>query len=161
MTITATDVAVFLELSLAAGRVGYSLTQDEIFRPVREAIYLHSAPHSDVIVKRGDEGDLELPARMVHRVTRLEQPDTSLGRDEARERFMAQKGERGWEYMPQEPLRKPGMLGQLFECPFCMTFWTSLFFVGVWALMGQDFVAMLALPFATWALANLYAVRGL
>lgn len=150
MKITATEVAVFFECWLAAGRVAYSITNDEIFRPLREAIYLRSAPRHDTILVFDQGGDREISARQFHPVNEDGHPFEGAGIKRA-----------GYDWIPELEPRRPGWAGQLFECPFCMSAWTSAFFVGVWALMGTDFAALFALPFATWALANLYAVRGL
>lgn len=50
-------------MALASGRVAFSLTNDEIFRPAREWIWKRSAPDEGPI--RLDDGS-DVPARMVH-----------------------------------------------------------------------------------------------
>lgn len=146
LDIDATDIASFVVLSLAAGRVAFSLTKDDIFQPVREWIWMRSAPEDGMVIKRGDDGDLTLPARAMHRVNG---PQANIGDTSHR-----------YEFQPQRPLRQPGFWGQLWECFYCMSFWTSLLAMVAWLVLG-DLVVVLALPFAVWAAANTYAAKGL
>lgn len=154
MILSSTDIAIFAELGLASGRIAYSVTRDDIFRPVREFVYARSAPDSDTILVRDDNGDHEYPARSFHHVeTRIDlcpDPQTCADVDYIEE----------FRYEPTLPPREPGWAGCLIECPYCFSFWTSVVLCAAWLLLG-DAVAYLALPFAVWAVANTYAVKGL
>lgn len=146
MQVDTTDIASFVVLSLASGRVAFCLTKDDIFQPVREWIWMRSAPEDGMVVERTAEGDLTRPARAFHRVNG---PQANIGDTSHR-----------YDYVPALAFRKPGFWGQLWECPYCMSFWTSLLAVLVWLLIGNA-VIYLALPFAVWAVANVLAVKGL
>lgn len=143
----ANDVVIFLALALASGRVAHSITQDTIFRPLREAIYRRSAPHGDVFFIVDGDGDRNLPARLVH---------------DARTWVVGEEyvDQIGLFYAPAAPARTPGFLGQLFECPFCMTFWTSAIAAAAWLALGDN-VIYPTLPLALWALANSYAIKAI
>jgi len=143
MHVDVTDIAVFIVVSLAAGRVAYSLTRDDIFRGLRESIWLRSAPEDGMIVERTPDGDLTRPARAYHPRVVPGSPDTLVH-----------------DYDPAAPFREPKFFGQLFECPYCMSFWTSAFAFVAWMILG-DYVIYPALPLAIWAAANAYAVKGL
>lgn len=152
--LSSTDIAIFIELSLASGRIAYSVTRDDIFRPVREWVYERSAPDSDTILVRDEAGDHEYPARSFHHVETtvnlVPVPETCADVDTFTE----------FRYEPGMPPREPGWAGCLIECPYCFSFWTSLVLAAAWLLLG-DVVAIFALPFAAWAVANTYAVKGL
>lgn len=132
MTISSTDIVAALTLSLASGRVAHLIAQDTIMRPIREWIWLRSPGESATITQRGEDGDREIPARMLH----------------------------DGEFQPSLRPRDPGFFGQLFECVFCLTFWTSLIACAAWLVLGDD-VIYPATPLALWALANTYAMKGL
>ncbi len=155
MLISSTDIAIFIELSLASGRVAYSVTQDDIFRPVREFVYKRSAPDSDTILVRDENGDHEYPARSFH-YGDLSGQGVFYPWNEGD----AEVWNVGWHYRPELPPREPGWAGCLIECPYCLSFWTSLIAGLAWLLLG-DAVAVIAAPLAIWALANTYAVKGL
>lgn len=153
MLISSTDIIIAAALSLASGRVAYSLTRDGIFRPVREWIWLRSPGEGATILLRGDDGDREVPARTMH-----------YG-DLVSDRFYPGDndfviGALGYHFRPELPPRDPGFFGSLVECPFCLSFWTSLVAVAAWWLLGDD-VIYPATPLAVWALANSYATKGL
>lgn len=134
--------AEFIVLSLASARVASCITKDEIFRPVRERVYRRYAPHGDTHRLRNDQGELtEVPARMVH-----------WSRDSS--------GAWTHEVDPVAPLRDPQFLGELVECPYCLSFWVACVATLAWWLLG-DTAAQLALPFALWCAANIIAVKGL
>ena len=141
MHVEPTDIVVALTLALASGRVAYSITTDTIFRPLREWIWLRSAPEDSAILHRTDSGDEQRPARLYH----------DYGREGMASIF---------DYDPTASPRRPGFFGQLVECPFCMSFWTSALACVAWLLLGND-VIYPALPLALWALANTYATRAL
>lgn len=138
-------LGTYLVLALASGRVAFSLTKDEIFRPLREWIWMRSAPEEAMIVTRGDNGDQTIPARMMH--LHHDRGRTSIG-----EHYVTR------EFKPQDPMRAPGFFGQLFECFYCMSFWTSLLAYVVYRI---DFSLAwhVATPLAIWAVANAYAHR--
>lgn len=142
--ITLSDVFELAILSLASGRIAYSLAMDEIFRPLREWVWLRSAPDAGSITL----DDRELPARMVHRYRST--PGELL------------RGAPKWnvEFDAASDLRSKGFFGQLIECPYCLTFWTSLAALAALAAFG-DAAVIAALPFAVWAVANTYAAKGL
>lgn len=146
MQVDTTDIAVFAVLALASGRVAFSLTKDDIFQGLRESIWMHSAPEDGQIVERTEDGDLTRPARAYHRVNG---PQATIG-DTAHEH----------RYDPGAPFREPQFFGQLFECPYCMSFWTALFAFVAWAILG-DAVIYPALPLAIWGASNSFAVKGL
>lgn len=153
MQISSTDIVIAAALSLASGRVAYSLARDGIFRPMREWIWLRSPGEGSMITLRGDDGDREVPARTMHYglliADRFYPGDEGIG-----------VGEVGYHFMPSLPPRDPGWIGSLVECPYCLSFWTSLVAVAAWWLLGDD-VIYPALPLAVWALANSYATKGL
>lgn len=125
------DLAV---LALASGRVAHSISSDEIFRPLRNWVYIRSAPVSDMIVTREEpEGDFEYPARMTRRT---------------------QHG--SWTPRTDGGVRKPGFFGSLLACAWCLSLWTSLFWLGLYAALGH-YAIWAAMPFALWAAANAYA----
>lgn len=144
MQVDVTDIAVFLVLSLASGRVAFSLTKDDIFQPLREFVWMRSAPEDGMIVERTVDGDRTTPARAWHLLH-------NRGYTEDRSEYA---------YDPGQPFRNPGWFGQLIECPYCLSFWTSLAACVAWVVLG-DAVVYPAMPFAVWAVANLYAVKGL
>lgn len=146
MQVDVTDIATFLVVSLASGRVAFCLTKDDIFQGLRERIWMHSAPEDGMVVERTADGDLTRPARAYHRVNG---PQANIG-DTSHEH----------RYDPGRPFRTPGFWGQLWECPYCMSFWTSALACVAWLVLG-DAVMYPATPFAVWAVANLYAVKGL
>lgn len=150
----------YLVVALAAGRVAYSLTKDEIFRPVREWIWLRWAPESGVIRETGGEGDVERPARMYQVVGRdgdgdlvvldARSPKQVVGFTDAKFRFE-----------PHHAMRKPTFLGQLTECFFCVSFWTSLIFWAAFRFLpagaANDIWSWVFVPLAIWAVANMFA----
>jgi hypothetical protein len=148
-----TDILAASVLSVASGRVAYSLTRDEIFRPLREAIWRRSPGDGNVMV-RGDDGDRELPVRMMHYGDLV---GGTLFRWNEGDRVV---GELGWHFRPDRPPRDPGFFGQLFDCVYCMSFWTSLIACAAWLALG-DAVLYPAAPLAVWAAANTYAAKGL
>lgn len=151
MQVDLTEIAIFTALSLASGRVAFCITKDDIFQGVRERIWMRSAPEDGMVVERTEDGDVTRPARMYH-----------YGRQQGG--FFAINSVRSphdaHEYRPELPMRKPGFWGQLFECPYCMSFWTSTLATFAWLVLG-DTVVYPALPFAVWAVANAYAVKAL
>lgn len=154
------DVIVFIVLSLASGRVAYSLTKDEIFRPMREWIWMRSAPEEGVIVERGGEGDVTRPARMYHLMHRDPvDGDWRMSKMKCGP-AMAKLNDQRYRFDPGVALRKPGFFGQLFECFYCMSFWTSLLACAAWLVLGDD-VIYPALPLALWGASNVIAARGL
>lgn len=154
----AADIATFAVLTLASGRVAFSLTRDEILRPLREWIWLRSAPEEGTILERDeDNGDTPRPARYYHFGENRVQivPDAELtGTCADFDEFP------GYEFNPALGPRIPGFWGQLFECPYCMSFWTSLVACAAWLLLG-DAVLYPALPLALWGASNSFAVKGL
>lgn len=127
-------------MALAAGRVSYSLTKDEIFRPVREAIWRRSSP----LYATNIQGE---PWRMIECWKHNEQERA-----------------RGWgkwseEFDPQS-LREPGFFGRLVECANCLSFWVSLVIAIAYMAFGDVVVTLLA-PLALWALANTYASKAI
>lgn len=149
-----TYLATLAIVSLAAGRVGYLLTSDELFRPIREWIWLRSPGEGSMIVLRGDDGDREVPARTMHYGDLGAHGSFWPGPCEV------SIGEVGYHFQPTLRPRDPGWFGRLVECPYCMTFWTSLVGCAAWLLLGDD-VIYPATPLAAWALANTYATKGL
>lgn len=146
MQVDSTDIAAFTVLALASGRVAFSLTKDDIFQGLRESIWMHSAPEDGMVVERTEDGDLTRPARAYH----YHREQVNLG----------QEWEQGFAYDPAAPFREPQFFGKLFECPYCMSFWTSLLACVAWLVLG-DAVIYPALPFAIWMVANTLAVKGL
>ena len=148
-----TYLATLAIVSLAAGRVGYSLTRDELFRPLREWVWKRSPGDGATILLRGEDGDREVPARTMHYgllvADRFFPGDDGIG-----------VGDVGYHFRPTLPPRDPGWIGRLVECPYCVTFWTSLLGCAAWWLLGDD-VIYPATPLAAWALANTYATKGL
>jgi hypothetical protein len=137
-----------LTLALASGRVAYSLVHDEIMRPLRERIWLRYAPESGTIRDYADDGSFELRiACMIHKAPTYARDSLYL---ESLDRF----------YSTQQTPRPATFLGQLFECHYCMSFWTSLLAAAAWLLLG-DLAVTLAVPFAIWAIANTYAQKAL
>lgn len=125
------DMAV---ISLASGRVAYAIARDEIFRPLREYVYRYSAPISDTDI----DGQ---PHRLIHH-----------WKNNKRERAL------GWgrwshDYDTSIAPRKPGWLGRLVECPYCLSFYTTIGALIVYSLFGIEVLYV----FALWAVANLYA----
>lgn len=155
MNIGTTDIAQFLVMALASGRIAFSLTKDDIFQPVREWIWMRSAPEDGMVIERTMDGDVTRPARMYHL---MHENAFDGGLDMGR----GPKGDvkRGHHFSPSTAMRKPAFWGQLWECPYCMSFWTSLIATVAW-LLGGDAIVVMALPFAVWALANVLAVKGL
>lgn len=146
MHISLQDLATFAVLALASGRVAYSLVHDEIFRPLREWIWLRYAPESETIYEYGADGDRSTPARSWHRLRNGDGTDIDAPFPFA--------------YIPEEPLRTPTFLGKLIGCPYCMSMWTSTVALLAWWALGDN-VIYPAAPFALWAAANTYAVKGL
>lgn len=126
------DLAV---ITLASGRVAYSISQEEIFRPLRNWIFLRSAPVDAEIVLRREDGDEVWPARMVRDT--LDGPSLE----------------------PNLDLRKPGFVGSAVSCPYCLSFWTSLAMILAYLALGHV-VAVALTPLAVWAGATA-AVRWL
>lgn len=147
MEITPQHVLTFLLLAIASGRVAYSLVNDEIFRPLREWIWLRHAPESEMIYEYGADGDRSTPARAWHR--QPSGPVANIGHVDER-----------YAYDPDLPLRTPTFLGKLIGCPYCMSFWTSAAAMLAWWALGDN-VIYPAAPLALWAAANTYAVKGL
>ena len=141
MTISFTDIVIAGALSLASGRVAYSITRDGIFRRFREWVWLYSPGEGAMVQLRGEDGDREVPARMMH------YSYTDSGSD-------------AYAFQPTLPPRDPGFFGSLVECPYCVSFWTSLVAAGAWLVLGDN-VIYPALPLAIWAAANTYATKGL
>lgn len=133
----------YLLLALAAGRLAYAITQDEIFRPVRQYIWLRSAP--------------------VHGMYRLHGEDVLASKID-RWKTTEEERQRGlpkWEMDYIEGSRRaPGFLGQLFECAYCMSFWTSAALLGSYLAWPTATIAFSSLV-ALWAAANTYAAKGL
>ena len=154
----AADVLTFALLTLASGRVAYLLTRDEIARPLREWIWLRSAPEEGTILERDpDTGDSPRPARYYH----WTETQVQIVPDEERTFTCADFDTfPGYEFDPAQGPRVPGFFGQLFECPYCMSFWTSLVACAAWLVLG-DAVIYPALPLALWAASNSFAVKGL
>ncbi len=146
MQVDTTDIATFAVVALASGRVAFCLTKDDIFQGLRESIWMRSAPEDGQVVERTEDGDLTRPARAYHRVNG---PQATIG-----------DTSHAYQYDPHRAFREPQFFGQLFECPYCMSFWTSLFAFVAWMILGNA-VIFPALPFAIWAAANAYAVKGL
>lgn len=131
------DLAI---LSLASGRVAYSITSDEIFRPVRELVYRYSAPRHD----QDEDGH---PYRMIEWFKSTKQE---------RERFPAIGVWQREHIDPTYTGRDVGFFGSLLECFYCFSFYTSVAAIVAYWIFGEEAVTV-ALPFAVWALANLYA----
>ena len=68
-------------------------------------------------------------------------------------RLANRKGEEG-------PYDGQYFLAGVLSCPYCLSFWTSLFAAIAWVALGTD-VVIFSAPLAIWALANLYAVKGI
>lgn len=149
MHIDTTDIVTGIVLALAVGRIAYSLTQDEIFRPLREWVWLRSAPESAALLRFEEDGDSQWPARMVHHYS-------SIGRIWATKVVRQINDDYG--YAPTAPMRKPGFFGQLIECFYCVSFWLALVASIAWWLLGDN-VIYAALPFAFWAGGNYFAHR--
>lgn len=145
--ISSTDIAIFALLALGSGRVAYSLTRDDIFRKMREWIWLRSAPEEGTILERGADGDTQRPARFMHLV--YDKPYTGTAWEPTHT-----------EYHPELDPRDPGFFGMLFECPYCMSFWTSLAACAAWLVLGDDVIYPAAL-LALWGASNSFAVKGL
>lgn len=153
--ISSTDIAIFALLAIGSGRVAYSLTRDDIFRKLREWIWLRSAPEEGTILERGGEGDAQRPARMYH--------PHGLNADGDHVLVTGARGDLidvRYRFNPNIAMRYPGFLGQLFECPYCMSFWTSLAACAAWLLLGDDVIYPAAL-LALWGVSNSFAVKGL
>lgn len=151
------DVATFVVLALASGRVAFALTRDEIFRPLREWVWLRSSPEEGTILERSEDGDSPRPARFYHLTETKVQlvPDSELtGTCADFDRF------EDYAFDPGLGAREPGFFGQLLECPYCMSFWTSLAACAAWLTLGSD-VLYPALPLALWGASNSFAVKGL
>ena len=123
---TAYEAAV---VALAAGRVSHTLTQDEIFRPAREWIYLRSAPDGDTIRVSGQD----MPAQIVHH----EHGDVFFD--------------------PNEP-REPQFFGQLVQCPYCLSFYVSVALFLFYLAAGSVAVWILT-PLALWMIATWLAAK--
>lgn len=128
------DLAV---IAVAAGRVADSISGDEIFRPLRNWVYLRSAPVDDSIVTYGPSGDDVYPARMA---TLTSEP-LSLGTE--------YEGMRG-------DVRTPGFFGRLISCRVCLSFWVTLFWLAIY-LLSAHWALTLATPFAIWGGAVAFA----
>lgn len=126
------DLWMIVLVPLAAGRAAYSVAHEEIFRPVREYVFRYSAPMTATDI----EGR---PWRMIDWYKSTEHERKNLG---------AKKIE--YDFDPQT-LRNPGFFGQLFECPYCLSFWFTMIMVviGYWY---PHIVLFLAL----WALSSLF-----
>lgn len=134
-------------LALASGRIAYSLVADDIFRGLREWVWMRSAPEAATVRRELAGGGWEnLPAAMFHEICSSE--------SELRDIVCARA------YDPVRDPRPAGFAGQVFECVYCMSAWTSLGAAITWALLG-DAAVVVAAPFALWAIANLYAAKGL
>lgn len=129
------DLAI---IAIAAGRASWCISRDEIFRPLREIIYRHSAPTSD----RNVDG---MPWRML-------EPYRTTNRER-------ELGAGKWDYdsVPTDP-RTPGFWGSLIECPYCTSFWVSV--VAFWLYQfAPDATVAGSTPLAMWAIATLYAKK--
>lgn len=151
-------LALFLSLliiGIAAGRVAYSITHDEIFRRLREWIWLRSAPHSGMIVEYSEDGDDTQLARSYH----WSEVPQKVRDDEANNgiHFLPD----GYRYQPQLPIRKPQFWGQLVECPMCMSFWIAIIFWVLWQFAPFEIYYYGIMPLAVWGVANWFAVKAL
>jgi Protein of unknown function (DUF1360) len=113
-------------MALASGRIAYSITQDTIFYPMRDLIFKRSAPEG-ALTKNGE------PYSMLH-----------------------DSGNGSYEFLTHVEKRESGFFGQLFECPYCMSFWIAHLVVLGYILAGDTAIKVLS-GFALWALATLYA----
>lgn len=141
------EVAVMVT---SAARVTYTVTSDDIFRPLREAIYKRSAPENDTI--RIDDQDV--PARMVH-AGHYNVVDGVW--DKGAAVLIARTV---YRFLPQEEPRPAGWWGSLISCPYCFSFWVALAWFALWLLLGETWV-WIATPLALWFMANTLAVKAL
>lgn len=154
--------AVLLIIGLAAGRVTYLIVHDEIMRPLREWIWLRSAPEGATIRLAGGEGDKEVPARMMQVVARdadgdlvvmdATSPAKVVGFDDAK-----------YSFQPNHAMREPGFFGQLIECSYCSSFWVTLaFWVAYrWLPVEWHVFNLVIVPLAIWSLATWVAAKVL
>ena len=119
------DLAV---MALASGRIAYSITNDEIMRPMREWVFRRSAPHSGTIRIDTEDGYDDVPASMVH----------------------------DGVFDPARSIRTPQFWGQLVECLMCMSFHTSLWILVAY-LISAHWTVLALTPFALWGLSNAFA----
>lgn len=128
---------------VAAGRLTFLVAKDEITRPIREAVYRRSAPHGDTAELA--DGNVVSWRMLFDESTgsHAETYDVSTGM-----------------FFDPTSLRKPGFLGQLIECPYCMSFWISLAMCLAYLVLGSTLTFLLT-PIALWGVANAFAAKVL
>ncbi len=136
MTIPIYDAAV---LALSVGRISYSITSDEIFRPVREFVYRYSAPISATDI----DGN---PHRMIHH-----------WKNNKRER------EAGWgkwssDFDPELGVRDPGFFGELISCVYCASFYASFAALAAYIVWPEQTIVALT-GFALWSACSIIGGR--
>lgn len=159
MLLTADIILQGVVLALASGRVGYSLVNDEIFRKLREWIWLRSAPVNGTIRHFNEDGSWQERPAAFYQEVEIDVPSAYIiGGGEPTGTCMDWDKDTVIDFAPDLDVRPARFLGQVFECHFCMTFWTSLLASIGW-LAHPEFAVIMATPFAMWAVANLYAQR--